>query len=141
MGFQVIAECGLPADSHTEPEQGAPGRRERAVRWQPKAAHDASTVTASLPDDGLDLTGLVGALRRQPDGGVPRCYRVAEFTQAAEAGLFDDGAAELDGPRWVIADEASLAGLWAGWGAACVRRITHPLGTPAGCGQVRRSRT
>jgi hypothetical protein len=56
------------------------------IEWRPKFARDASTVAASLPDDGLDLTGLVGALERQPTGGSPRSYRVAEFTQAADPG-------------------------------------------------------
>ena len=41
-----------------------------AIEWRPKFAHDASTVAASLPDDGLDLTGLAGALERQPTGGI-----------------------------------------------------------------------
>jgi len=54
------------------------------IEWQPKFARDAGTLAASLPDDGLDLAGLVGALERQPAGGVPRAYRVAEFTQAAD---------------------------------------------------------
>jgi hypothetical protein len=35
-----------------------------AIGWQPKFARDASTLAASLPDDGLDLTALVGALQR-----------------------------------------------------------------------------
>jgi hypothetical protein len=47
---------------------------------------------------------------------------------AAPPGLFDDGAAGLDGPRWVIAGEASLADLWAGRGAAGARRITPRSG-------------
>jgi hypothetical protein len=76
----------------------APGRRPEVtavhaagggtyvIEWQPKFARDASTLAASLPDDGLDLTGLVGALERQPTGGIPRSYRVAEFTQAADPG-------------------------------------------------------
>jgi hypothetical protein len=54
--------------------------------WQPKFSRDASALAASLPDDGLDLTGLVGALARQPTSGAPRSYRVAEFTQAADPG-------------------------------------------------------
>lgn len=36
---------------------------------------------------------------------------------AAPPGLFDDGTAELEGPRWVIADQASLGELWAGRGS------------------------
>jgi hypothetical protein len=56
------------------------------IEWQPKVACDASALAASLPDDGLDLTGLVGALQRQPTRGAPRSYRVAEFTQAVDPG-------------------------------------------------------
>ena len=62
----------------------APGGDTYVIEWQPKFARDASTLAASLPDDGLDLTGLVGALERQPTGGIPRSCRVAEFTQAAD---------------------------------------------------------
>ena len=54
------------------------------IEWQPKFARDAGTLATSLPDDGLDLAGLAGALERQPAGWVPRAYRVAEFTQAAD---------------------------------------------------------
>jgi hypothetical protein len=61
---------------HAAPEGGT-----YVIEWQPKFARDASTVAASLPDDGLDLTGLMGALERQPTDGIPRSYRVAEFTQ------------------------------------------------------------
>jgi hypothetical protein len=221
------------------------------IGWQPKFAPDASAVAATLPDDGLDLTGLVDALRRVPASGTPRSCRVAEFTQAtdpgqtavadylrhapdggraelwvlgacagqtrrlsetfgstasfatadlsapaaidlgggllracacdlvvidarttaltaaswallrrlllpgglvlvrhpgpefvhpgpgwskvgtgphggvwsAPPGLFDDGAAALEGPRWVIADETSLGGLWAGQASGVTRRI------------------
>ena len=64
----------------------APGGDTYVIEWRPKFARDASTVAASLPDDGLDLTGLVGALERQPTGGIPRSCRVAEFTQAADPG-------------------------------------------------------
>ncbi|MGH3201638.1 MAG: hypothetical protein ACRDOA_17855 [Streptosporangiaceae bacterium] len=64
----------------------APGGGGYVVDWQPKFARDASTVAASLPDDGLDLTGLVGVLERYPTGGIPRSYRVAEFTGAADPG-------------------------------------------------------
>ena len=90
----------------------APGGGTNVIEWQPKFARDASTLAASLPDDGLDLTGLMGALERQPTGGIPRSCRVAEFTQAADPGqtakvgtgphggvwaappgLFDDGPA------------------------------------------------
>jgi hypothetical protein len=82
------------------------------IEWQPKAARDASALAASLPDDGLDLTGLVGALERQPTSGAPRSYRVAEFTQAADPGQTavadylrrapDGGSAEL----WVLGASA-----------------------------------
>jgi hypothetical protein len=226
------------------------------IGWQPKFAADASALTVSLPDDGLDLTGLVGALNRQPASGTPRSCRVAEFTQAAEPrqtavadylqrapdagraelwvlgacagqtrrlsetfgsaasfatadlsapaaidlgggllracacdlvvidarttaltaaswallrrlllpgglvlvrhpgpefahpgpgwskvgtgphggvwsappGLFDDGAGELEGPRWVIADETSLGGLWASQAGGVTRRIAARSG-------------
>jgi len=64
----------------------APGGGTYAIEWRPKFARDASTVAVSLPDDGLDLTGLAGALERQPTGGIPRSCRVAEFTQAADPG-------------------------------------------------------
>jgi SAM-dependent methyltransferase len=64
----------------------APGGGTYTIEWRPKFARDASTVAASLPDDGLDLTGLAGALERQPTGGISRSYRVAEFTQAADPG-------------------------------------------------------
>lgn len=64
----------------------APGGGTHVIEWQPKFARDASTLAASLPDDGLDLTRLVGALERQPTGGTSRSYRVAEFTQAADPG-------------------------------------------------------
>jgi hypothetical protein len=64
----------------------APGGGTYVIEWQPKFARDASTVAASLHDDGLDLTGLVGALERQPTGGIPHPYRVAEFTRAADPG-------------------------------------------------------
>ena len=63
-----------------------PGGGAYAIGWQPKFAGDASSLAASLPDDGLDLTRLVGALERQPTAGTPRSYRVAEFTQAADPG-------------------------------------------------------
>ena len=64
----------------------APGGGRYVIEWRPKFARDASTVAASLPDDGLDLTGLVGALERQPTGGSSRSYRVAEFTRTADPG-------------------------------------------------------
>jgi len=118
--------------------EAAPGGRPRAaaghtrgsgtyaIGWQPKFARDASTLAASLPDDGLDLTGLVGALQRQPTSGTPRSYRVAEFTQAADAEQTamadylrrtpDGGPAEL----WVL-----------GASAAQTRRLSEVFG-PAG---------
>ncbi len=34
---------------------------------------------------------------------------------AAPRGLFDDGGAELQGPRWVLAGEASMGEVWAPW--------------------------
>jgi hypothetical protein len=44
---------------------------------------------------------------------------------AAPPRLFDDRAAELEGPRWVMADQASHAELWAGQSA---RRIAPGFG-------------
>jgi hypothetical protein len=252
---ETAAECG-PADTAALPLRGDAN----VSGWQPKFAGDASALAASLPDDGLDLTGLVGALERQPTIGTPRSYHVAEFTQcvdpgqtavadylrhgptrgtaefwllgasagqtrrlsdafgraggatrfatadlsapatidlccggllrvcacdlvvidarttaltaaswallrrlllpggltlvrhpdpgfthpgpgwskvgagphggvwAAPPGLFDDGAAELDGPRWVMADEAPLGELWAGRAARGARRVASRLG-------------
>jgi hypothetical protein len=64
----------------------APGGGMYVIAWQPKVARHASTVAASLPADGLDLARLVGALERQPTGGIPRSCRVAEFAQAADPG-------------------------------------------------------
>jgi hypothetical protein len=64
----------------------APGGGQDVIGWQPKFARDASALAASVPEDGLDLTGLVGALERQATGGTPRSYRAAEFTQAADPG-------------------------------------------------------
>jgi hypothetical protein len=63
-----------------------PGGGNYVIEWQPKFARDASALAASLPDDGLDLTGRVGALERQPTSGAPRSCRVAEFTQAKDPG-------------------------------------------------------
>jgi hypothetical protein len=48
-------------------------------------------------------------------------HRTTRRTWAAPPGPFDDPAAELEGPRWVIAGEAYLGQLWAGQGA---RRVT-----------------
>ena len=86
MGYQAIVEPGfwVPGGIRADRKQDATGDGKFAVRWQPKSAHNASALTASLPDDGGDLPGLVGALERQPTGGAPRSYRVAEFTQAAD---------------------------------------------------------
>jgi hypothetical protein len=93
------------------------------IEWQPKFARDAGTLAASLPDDGLDLAGLVGALERQPAGGVPRAYRVAEFTQAA------------DPARTAVADYlrrapgGSLMELWVlGASAGQTRRLADSFG-------------
>jgi hypothetical protein len=118
----------------------APGDGTYVIEWQPKFARDAGTLAASLPDDGLDLTGLVGALERQPTGGVPRSYRVAEFTQAADpsqTAMADhlrrapgDGRMEL----WVLGASAGqtrrLAGAFGRAGAAA-RFATADLSAPA----------
>jgi len=104
----------------------APGGGMYVIEWQPKFARHASTVAASLPDDGLDLARLVGALERQPAGGIPRSCRVAEFAQAADPGQTamasylrrapDGGQAEL----WVL-----------GASAGQTRRLAEAFG-PAG---------
>lgn len=66
MGYLAEAAAG------SRPEATAmdtPGGGSYAIGWQPKFAGDASLMAASLPDDGLDLIGLVGALERQPTIG------------------------------------------------------------------------
>ena len=118
----------------------APGGDTYVIEWQPKFARDASTLAASLPDDGLDLTGLVGALERQPTGGIPRSYRVAEFTQAADPGQTavadhlrrapDGGRAEL----WVLGASAGQTRRLAeafGQAGAATRFATADLSVPA----------
>jgi len=110
------------------------------IEWQPKFARDASTLAASLPDDGLDLTGLAGALERQPTGGIPRSYRVAEFTQAADPGQTavagylrcapGGGRAEL----WVLGASAGQTRRLAeafGQASAAARFATADLSAPA----------
>jgi len=100
--------------------------RTSAIGWQPKFAPDASALAASLPDDGLDLTGLVGALGRQPASGTPRSCRVAEFTQAAEPGQ----TAVADYLR--RAPDGGLAELWVlGACAGQTRRLSEVLGSAA----------
>ena len=101
----------------------APGGGKHAIEWQPKFARDASALAASVPDDGLDLSGLVGALERQPISGTSRSYRVAEFTQTTDPGQTavadylrrapDGGPAEL----WVL-----------GASAAQTRRLSEAFG-------------
>jgi hypothetical protein len=81
MGY--VAEAGSPLEVMAG---HPPGAGQHLIGWQPKFARDASALAASLPDDGLDLTGLVGALERQPTTGAPRSYRVAEFTQVVDPG-------------------------------------------------------
>ena len=118
----------------------APGGGTYVIEWQPKFARDASTLAASLPDDGLDLTGLVGALERQPTGGFPRSYRVAEFTQAADPGRTavadylrrrpDGGRAEV----WVLGASAGQTRRLAeafGQAGAATRFATADLSVPA----------
>ena len=117
-----------------------PGGGTYTIEWRPKFARDASTVAASLPDDGLDLTGLVGALERQPTGGIPRSYRVAEFTQAADPGQTavadylrrapGGGRGEL----WVLGASAGQTRRLAeafGRGDAATRFATADLSAPA----------
>jgi hypothetical protein len=105
------------------------------VEWRPKFARDASTVAASLPDDGLDLTGLVGALERQPTGGSPHSYRVAEFTQAADPGqtaMADYLRRAPSGGRGELGGLAELGGrgeLWVlGASAGQTRRLAEAFG-------------
>ena len=110
------------------------------IEWQPKFARHASTVAASLPDDGLDLARLVGALERQPAGGISRSCRVAEFTQAADPGQTamagylrrapDGGRAEL----WVLGASAGQTRRLAeafGPADAVTRFATADLSAPA----------
>ena len=110
------------------------------IEWQPKFARHASTVAASLPDDGLDLARLVGALERQPAGGISRSCRVAEFTQAADPGQTamagylrrapDGGRAEL----WVLGASAGQTRRLAeafGPAGAVTRFATADLSAPA----------
>jgi len=127
----------------------APSGDEHVMRWQPRFARDASALAASVPDDGLDLTGLVGALERQPTSGTPRSYRVAEFTQTADPGQTavadylrrapDGGPAEL----WVLgASTRQTQRLSEAFGqGAPTRFATADLSAPAaidlGCGLLR----
>jgi hypothetical protein len=78
---ETVAERGPAVTAAPPPRGGA-----YVSGWQPKFAVDASSLAASLPDDGLDLTGLVGALERQPTIGTPRSCHVAEFTQSMDPG-------------------------------------------------------
>ncbi len=128
--------------SERQPEvtaRHAPGGGTYVIEWQPKFARDASALAASLPDDGLDLTGLTGALERQPTG-IPRSYRVAEFTQATAPGqtaVADylrrapaDGRAEL----WVLGASAGQTRRLAeafGQAGAATRFATADLSAPA----------
>jgi hypothetical protein len=64
-----------------------PSGGQHVIDWQPRFARDASALAAaSVADDGLDLSGLIGALERLPSSCIPRSYRVAEFTQTADPG-------------------------------------------------------
>jgi hypothetical protein len=120
------------------------------TKWQPKFTRDPSALAASLPDDGLDLTGLVSALERQPASGAPRSYCVAEFTQAMDPGRTavadyvrrapGGGPAEL----WVLGASASQTQrLSEAFGRAdpAARFATADLSAPAaidlGCGLLR----
>jgi hypothetical protein len=48
----------------------------------------------------------------------------------APPGLFDGGAAECDGPRWLSAGDGSLSDLWANQAARGARRIASRFGRP-----------
>ena len=120
------------------------------IEWQPKFARDASALAASVPEDGLNLTGLVGALERVLTSGTPRSYRVAEFTQAADPGQTaaadylrrapEGGPAEL----WVLGASAGQTQRLSeafGQAGAPARFATADLSAPAavdlGCGLLR----
>jgi hypothetical protein len=131
------------AVAEREPEVTAvdsPGGGRYVIEWQPKVARNASALAASLPDDGLDLTGLVAALRSQPTSGAPRSYRVAEFTQAVDPGQTavadylrrapDGGPAEL----WMLgasADQTQRLSEAFGQVATATRFATADLSAPA----------
>jgi hypothetical protein len=126
-----------------------PGGDMYMIGWQPKFASDASALAVSLPDDGLDLTGLVGALERQPAIGTPRSYRVAEFTQAVDPGQTAVAdylrRAPGGGPElWVLgASAGQTRRLSEAFGRAgtATRFATADLSAPAtidlGCGLLR----
>jgi hypothetical protein len=97
------------------------------IDWQPKFARDASALATSLPYDGLDLTGLVSALERQPTIDAPRSYRVAEFTQATDPGQ----TAVADYLR--RAPDGGPAELWLlGASAGQTRRLSEAFGQAGG---------
>jgi hypothetical protein len=110
-----------------------------AIGWQPKFARDASTLAISLPDENLDLTGLVGALERQPASGAPCSYRVAEFTQAADPGqtAVADYLRRSSGSKaelWVLGASAEQTQRLSGafWQAgAAIHFATADLSAPA----------
>jgi hypothetical protein len=98
------------------------------IESQPKFARDASTLAVSLPDDGFDLSGLAGALKRQPAGGVPRSVQIAEFTRTTDPG--QTAAAEYL-PHEPDGDTTELWLL--GASAGQTRRLSEAFG-PAGAG-------
>jgi hypothetical protein len=123
---------------------------EAAIGWQPKFARDASTLAISLPDDELDLTGLVGALERQPTSGAPRSYRVAEFTQEADprqtavAGYLQRSPGGGKVELWVLGASARQTQRLSeafGQAGAAIHFATADLSAPAeidlGCGLLR----
>ncbi|HEY6309695.1 MAG TPA: SDR family NAD(P)-dependent oxidoreductase [Streptosporangiaceae bacterium] len=159
------------------PKQDAPGRSRYQVRWQPKFVPDAARLASlsggthpprpplggttplappavlagSLPDDRLDLSGLIDAMERRP-GDAPYACRVAEFGQALapEQIVAADylrrerrgGAAEL----WLLGASApDTQRLFEAFGhrGAAVRFATADLSDPAsidlGRGLLRRS--
>jgi hypothetical protein len=123
---------------------------EAAIGWQPKFARDPSTLAISLPDDELDLTGLVGALERQPTGGAPRSYRVAEFTQdtdprqTAVADYLQRSPGGSKAELWVLGASASQTQRLSeafGQAGRAMHFATADLSAPAeidlGCGLLR----
>ena len=108
----------------------ASGGGMHVIEWQPKFARHASTLAASLPDDGLDLARLVGALERQPTGGISRSCRVAEFTQAADPGQTAMASYLRSAPDYLrSAPDRGRAELWVlGASAGQTRRLAEAFG-------------
>jgi hypothetical protein len=103
------------------------------IEWQPKFARDASTVAASLPDDGLDLTRLVGwviageaylgqlwagpGARRVTPSGWLWSYEAQQEMRALRAIDFFGDLGELVGPSGDLSN------------SSCRSSCRDPLGT------------